>query len=115
MLVKNLNEIENVDINMDGVKNVKKKIAIGKNDGSPTMAFRVFTIEPGGHTPYHSHEQEHVNYVIEGEGALVDENGNEKPLKAGDFALVLPNEKHQYKNNGNGNFVMICAVKKEYE
>jgi uncharacterized cupin superfamily protein len=29
-------------------------------------------------------------YVIEGSGALVNENGEEQPLKAGDFALVNP-------------------------
>ena len=36
----------------------------------------------------------HMNYVIEGEGALVNEAGEEQPLKAGDFALVNPDEKH---------------------
>jgi uncharacterized cupin superfamily protein len=29
-------------------------------------------------------------YVIEGQGALVNEAGQETPLKAGDFALVNP-------------------------
>jgi gentisate 1,2-dioxygenase len=29
-------------------------------------------------------------YVIEGNGALVNEKGEETPLKAGDFALVNP-------------------------
>ena len=32
----------------------------------------------------------HMNYVIEGSGALVNEAGEEQPLKAGDFALVNP-------------------------
>jgi len=32
----------------------------------------------------------HLNYVIEGQGALVNEQGEEMPLKAGDFALVNP-------------------------
>jgi uncharacterized cupin superfamily protein len=31
-----------------------------------------------------------MNYVIEGNGALVNEAGEETPLKAGDFALVNP-------------------------
>lgn len=33
-------------------------------------------------------------YVIDGQGALVNEAGEEFPLKAGDFALVNPDEKH---------------------
>ncbi|MDF1576704.1 MAG: AraC family ligand binding domain-containing protein [Bacteroidales bacterium] len=36
-----------------------------------------------------------MNYVIEGDGALVNEAGEEQPLKAGDFALLNPDEKHQ--------------------
>jgi len=31
-----------------------------------------------------------MKYVIEGSGALVNEAGEETPLKAGDFALVNP-------------------------
>ena len=31
-----------------------------------------------------------MTYVIEGSGALVNEAGEETPLKAGDFALVNP-------------------------
>ena len=57
----------------------------------------------------------HMNYIIEGEGALVNEKGEETPLKAGDFALVNPSEKHQYRNKGDKPFKMICGVPKEFE
>ncbi|MCK5134271.1 MAG: cupin domain-containing protein [Bacteroidales bacterium] len=56
-----------------------------------------------------------MNYIIEGEGALVNEKGKEQPLKAGDFALVDPNAKHQYRNKGDMPFKMICGVPKEFE
>jgi quercetin dioxygenase-like cupin family protein len=56
-----------------------------------------------------------MNYIIEGEGALVNEAGKEIPLKAGDFAMVNPDEKHQYRNKGNQPFKMICGVPKEFE
>ncbi|RLD90834.1 MAG: hypothetical protein DRJ29_14935 [Bacteroidetes bacterium] len=54
-------------------------------------------------------------YVIEGQGALVNEAGEETPLNAGDFALVNPSEKHQYRNKGDKPFKMICGVPKEFE
>ena len=57
----------------------------------------------------------HMNYVIEGSGALVNEKGEEQPLKASDFALVNPIEKHQYRNKGDVPFKMICGVPKEFE
>ena len=53
--------------------------------------------------------------MIEGSGALVNEAGEETPLKAGDFALVNPDEKHQYRNKGDKPFKMICGVPKEFE
>lgn len=56
-----------------------------------------------------------MNYVIEGIGCLVNEKGEEKPLKAGDFALVNPDEKHQYRNKGDVPFKMICGVLKKFE
>ena len=51
----------------------------------------------------------HIAYIIEGEGTLVNEAGEETPLNAGDFALVDPSEKHQYRNMGDRPFKMICG------
>ncbi|TFG89906.1 MAG: cupin domain-containing protein [Candidatus Atribacteria bacterium] len=56
-----------------------------------------------------------MTYVIEGIGCLVNEAGEETPLKAGDFALVDPSEKHQYRNKGDKPFKMILGVPNEFE
>ena len=102
--------------NLKKVKTVKMTMEGAKEDGTPSFSFRVFTIEPGGHTPYHAHPFEHLNYVIEGTGALVAEGGKEHPVSKGDFVLVLPDEKHQYRNrSADKPFAIICAVPKEYE
>ena len=81
---------------------------------NPSFSFRVFTIEPaGGHTPYHTHEFEHLNCFIEGRVALVNEAGKEMHVKQGDFALVLPGEKHQYRNNSADRpLTLICATQR---
>ena len=47
--------------------------------------------------------------------ALVNEKGEEQTLKAGDFALVDPSEKHQYLNKGDKPFKMIIGLPKEFE
>jgi quercetin dioxygenase-like cupin family protein len=111
-----LKNIEKSRVSMEGAKDVWRQVPISKNDGSPAFSFRVFTIEPEGHTPYHTHPFEHLNYVMSGQGALVNEQGQEQILQSGDFAIVLPEEKHQYRNKSTTEpFVMICAVPKEYE
>ena len=116
MKVTRLEDAKPVEINMEGVKGVTKQVPISAADGSPNYSFRVFTMEPGGHTPYHKHDFEHLNYIIEGQGVIRTASGEDIELKKGDFVTVLPNEQHQYRNNSStDSFVMICAVPKEYE
>jgi quercetin dioxygenase-like cupin family protein len=115
MYVTKLDKVEKTIPEMEGAKGVYKQIPLSRKNGVPTFSFRVFTIEPGGYTPFHQHEFEHMNYVINGEGILVAEDREHK-LKEGDFALILPGEKHQFKNySKNQNLLIICAVPKEYE
>lgn len=116
MKITNLDKTIKTKVEMDGAKDAFRQVPISRDDGAPLFSFRVFTIEPGGHTPYHTHPFEHVNYVIEGSGAVVTETGEERPLRKGDFVLVLPGEKHQYRcTSAEGPMIMICAVPKEYE
>jgi quercetin dioxygenase-like cupin family protein len=116
MKITSLEKVEKTKMQMEGAKDTWKQIPISKADGTPAFSFRVFTIEPGGHTPYHTHEFEHLNYVIDGEGAVVTESGEEKAVKKGNFVLVLPGDTHQYKNKAKDKpLVIICAVPKEYE
>jgi quercetin dioxygenase-like cupin family protein len=115
MYITRLDSVAKTTPTLEGAKGVHKQIPLSRKDGAPAFSFRVFTIEPGGHTPFHHHEFEHMNYVIKGDGTLVSED-REHELREGDFALVLPGEKHQYRNSSeNRNLIMICAVPNEYE
>jgi len=115
MKINRLENLAKTKMEMEGAKNVYRQVPISKNDGSPIFSFRVFTIEPEGHTPFHQHEWEHLNYIIEGQGVIVMEN-EEKDINKGDFVLMPPNEKHQYRNTSKEKaLVMICAVPKEHE
>ena len=116
MNITRLEDTAKTRMMMEGAKDVWKQVPISKADDTPNFSIRVFTIMPGGHTPYHAHPFEHLNYVIDGEGAVVTETGDERPVKKGDFVLVLPDEKHQYKNTSSKDpMVVICGVPKEYE
>lgn len=116
MKVISLSDVKKAKVNMEGADGAWKQIPISREDGAPVYSYRVFTVDPGGHTPYHQHNYEHMNFIIDGEGVLVNEAGNTKALKKGDFALVMPNEKHQYRNtSADKSFVMICGVPKEFE
>jgi quercetin dioxygenase-like cupin family protein len=110
-----LDKIKKIVPDMEGAKGVFKQVPLSREGGVPNFSFRVFTIEPEGHTPCHKHPFEHMNYIIEGQGVLIGE-GKEIQLKQGDFALVMPDEIHQFKNTAkSGNLILVCAVPKEFE
>jgi len=115
MHITSLATAAKMKLGMEGARDVQKQLVISQADGTPAMSFRVFTIAPGGHTPHHSHPFEHLNYVIKGNGVVLC-NDSEHDIKQGDFALILPNEIHQYRNTSTSKpLVVICAVPKEYE
>lgn len=115
MRINQLNKVEKTVPKMEGAEGIFKQVPLSRADGVPTMSFRVFTITPGGHTPWHQHPFEHMNYFIKGAGVLVSRDG-ERQVKEGDFALVLPDEMHQFKNpSQTQDMVFICAVPKEFE
>lgn len=101
-------------VNMEGVKDAIKQVPIGQADGAPNFSIRVFTVGPGGHTPHHSHASEHLNYILEGSGEVM-EGDTARPIKSGDYILVKPHEKHQYRNTGETPLKFMCMVPKEYE
>ncbi len=114
MKITRLDECERNAVNMEGAAGASRQVPIGKADGAPNFSIRVFTIEPGGHTPYHSHESEHLNYVLSGEGVAM-EGETPRGISQGDFILVKPGEAHQYRNEGDQPLVFMCMVPKEYE
>lgn len=115
MHITALEKVEKIIPDMQGAKGVYKQIPISKENGTPTFSFRVFTIEPGGNTPLHSHPFEHLNYIIEGKGSVIADD-EEYEVKKGDFAMILPGEVHQYRNTSMSvPLIIICAVPKEYE
>jgi len=40
---------------MEGAAGAWKQLPLGSKDGAPVYSYRVFTLEPGGNTPYHTH------------------------------------------------------------
>ncbi|MGY4707790.1 cupin domain-containing protein [Candidatus Bipolaricaulota sp. J31] len=114
-VVKRVSQVEAVDIS-DGtsVVNVVKQLLIGPGDGAPTFAVRLFTLGPGGHSPKHRHPYEHGVLVLEGEGELWTDSGTHR-LAPGSVVLVIPDEEHQFRNTGSGEFRFICIVPKHVE
>ncbi len=110
MIRKHVSEVPRTKIDRKGFVGMSAKFALSKDDGCPRYAMRLMEFEPGGHTSMHAHPEEHEFYFLEGEPAIVDGNGRETRLRAGDFVYVLPNEPHQIKNVGSTEMKTICTI-----
>ena len=98
----------------DKVKNVEKRLLIGPKQDAPNFAMRKFTLQVGGHTPYHTHAWEHEVYVLSGSG-VVEFAGGFENVTAGDYVYVPPNDEHQFKNVGAAALEFLCIVPLEGE
>jgi quercetin dioxygenase-like cupin family protein len=110
MKINNNSEIPAAEVTMEGAKDVKMKILVGLNDGSDNIIMRHFTIAPGGHTPFHSHNYEHLVKIERSKGIAVDENGKEIEVKKGQSLFIKANDMHQFRNPFGEDFEFICII-----
>jgi len=110
-MVRHESDIKPVDMQGKGVVGVTKQMLMGPKDGYDGF-FRVFTVQPGGNSPYHAHAWFHANYVLEGQGKIVIE-GVENPVKAGSVAYIDGGKNHNFVNTGNTPLKFICLVPQE--
>jgi len=93
----------------EGSKNVKVRWLITKDLGAKNFAMRWFEMAPNGFTPLHKHPWEHEVFVLKGKGIVKDSSG-ESEFKEGDVIFILPDEAHQFKNNGGENIEFLCLI-----
>lgn len=81
---------------------------IAEDDGAPSFSMRLFSLDPGGFTPFHAHQHEHEVYILSGDGTL--RTGDQAiPLHPGDAILLVPFDAHQF-TAGDGGLEFICCV-----
>ncbi len=107
----NLNsEIPSPLVQMEGAYNVRMKILIGPEDGSGNIIMRHFFVAPGGNTPYHQHNYEHVIKIEHGRGVAVDYQGKEHVVHEGQSLFVKPGDLHQFRNPYDSDFEFLCII-----
>ena len=109
MRVKNCEEIPAKPVDMEGAENVSMRLLLSEEDGAPNFRMRLFEVEIGGCSPYHTHDYEHEVFVLEGNGELIAKD-KRYPLHSGSVVMVLPNEEHQFKNTGTHIFKFLCLI-----
>ena len=94
---------------IEGLQGVTIRWLWAEKDGVPNFALRLFEVQPGASTFYHTHPYEHELYVLSGQAILRDKDG-EHALVANDTAFVPENEEHQLVNTGRSTLRFLCAI-----
>ena len=88
---------------------VRRRVVVGVEDGAPRFAMRIFDVEPGTSTPFHSHWWEHEVFVLSGAGVARSQRG-EDAISEGTVVYVAPDEEHCFINTGNEALRFICVI-----
>lgn len=107
-LIRHIDEVEKTPAQVPGVQGVTMAVMVGREHGAPNFALRQFAVEPGGHSPRHSHDYEHQVFIVEGGGTVLL-NGADNPLRAGDVVYVPADHEHQFRA-GPGGLRFLCLV-----
>ncbi len=74
--------------------------------------FRKRVLHPGAAIGYHLQKEDEVYYILSGTGVM-QMNGNEFPVKAGDAILTRPGSSHGLKQTGKDDLTLIIAYEKK--
>lgn len=108
---KSAEEVHVAEVCMEGAEGVGMGVLLGPEDGAPNFVLRRFRLEPGGHTPFHSHAWEHEIYVLRGVGEARHAGGT-FPMNPGTVILAEPGEMHGFFNTGKDPLEFLCIVPK---
>ncbi|HRZ18774.1 MAG TPA: cupin domain-containing protein [Methanofastidiosum sp.] len=106
---KNYLDIKENKVETDNSKGVSIRTLIAEDQGAKNFYMRILRIEKDGYSPYHKHEWEHENYILNGEGLLKTEDKDIK-VKKGDVIFIPPNELHSYINTGDIDLEIMCLI-----
>lgn len=104
-----IHSLEPKPVTTEGAEGCHIQELITAREGAPTFAMRRFSVAPGGHTPFHSHEWEHEVFILSGTGRL-RLAADYVALQAGDAVLVAPGEEHSFENAGSEPLTFLCLI-----
>jgi mannose-6-phosphate isomerase-like protein (cupin superfamily) len=76
-----------------------------------TQAFRKRVLHPGAAIGYHLQREDEVYYMLSGTGVM-QMNGKEFPVAAGDAILTRPGSSHGLKQTGKDDLVLLITYEK---
>jgi len=109
MRIVRASEVEAKPVTEAGATGATVRWLLSRPEGAPSFAMRMFELEPGGSTPLHTHDWEHQVFILAGQAEVVTAS-DAVPVAAGNAVLVLPNERHQFRNTAGATARFLCMI-----
>ncbi len=109
MKIGNEASVPRREVKVEGAVGATIQWLIAEPDGAPNFAMRRFVIAPDGHTPYHSHDDEHEVFVLSGKGKAFYE-GSSTEISTGSFVFIEGGAMHNFVNDGSEDLVFLCII-----
>jgi quercetin dioxygenase-like cupin family protein len=106
MSVKHAGEVESQVVKAGDKTSIQ--VLISSQEG-PNFALRRFVIQTGGGIPMHTNTVEHEQYVLSGH-ARIGIGEESFVVSEGDVLFIPQGIPHWYKNEGEEDFVFLCAI-----
>lgn len=108
-MIRHYSEAPAERIEAEGAQGLTVRWLISEREGAPNFFMRLFEVEPGGHSPRHSHNYEHEIFILEGEGLVLLE-GEEQAIGPGHALYIPPNAEHQLRSTGKEPLRFLCLI-----
>ncbi len=110
MKVKKKSNLKEAEVEAAGAARAFKSVLLGPDEGSKEITMRRFRILPGGNTPLHRHEWDHLILVERGGGVVFSESDGKFKVEPGDSVFLPAGEEHQLLNPFAEELEFICVV-----
>lgn len=103
-------EVQPYKDNPGGWMSITKQVL--SSDMLAAFQLRYYEMAPGGYSSFERHEHEHCVVVLKGKGR-VRLDGEWHEIGEHDVVRVAPQQPHQFANDGEEPFGILCVVDKE--
>jgi quercetin dioxygenase-like cupin family protein len=109
MKIEKSSNIKKLLVVHEGASDVEIRWLISREDGAENFAMRMFELQPGGHTPLHTHPHEHEVFIVQGQGTFVCE-AKEHEFGPEHVIFVPGGLEHRFKNTGDSVLRFLCLI-----
>ena len=91
-------------------RGARMAVLLGPEQGTPNFITRRFLLSPGAYIPRHRHPTiEHEQVMVRGE-MVIEIDGVERTVRAGDAIYLPAGCAHAYSNRGAAEVEFLCVV-----